>query len=282
MVSWNPATSNGFYCNIKKIIIGHITVYQPDIAFFAICGALIGFTGFITILRRWKHLQNHETYAIIFFIFGCMNSSGLLANSIFMWGAGYSSPASQWVNLIDGICSSAVSLTFIYCGLVDVGILKDGSWLTRLILLGSYLALAYYWYLNNHGKIPNGFQILYTDVTEVGSLVFFLLSFVWFYQHKTLRGIEWLVLAGVSGVIGILVLLQKLGDLCYLKFQVPFTSIELPLPNGGGIWYFFSDLSLVGFLFFYLASKSIQQPKDEKETSEKLSLLTGIEIQSQQ
>jgi len=263
MVQWNPSTANGFTCAIRKVLIGDVTVYQPDIAVFAICGALIGFTGFITVLRRWNTLQNHEIYAIIFFLFGCMNTSGFLANSIFLWGANSVSPISQFVNLVDGVCSSAVSLTFIYCGLVDVKILKDGSVLTRLLLAGTLFALWHYWTLSNQGKIPNGFQLLYTDVTEAGSLIFFILSFVWFFQNKTFKGLGWLLLAGISGVIGLLVLLQKLGDLCFSSFTIPNTSIQIPLPDGGGIWYFFSDLSLFAFLFFYLTSKSI--PQSEKE-----------------
>eukprot|EP01097_Dermamoeba_algensis_P007224 TRINITY_DN4530_c0_g1_i1.p1 TRINITY_DN4530_c0_g1~~TRINITY_DN4530_c0_g1_i1.p1 ORF type:complete len:292 (+),score=64.30 TRINITY_DN4530_c0_g1_i1:37-876(+) len=268
----SPPNGSGFYCDIRKVDVFSVTVFQPDIAIFAIGGALIGFTTFLTILRHRKYLLNSEVYTVLFFLFGCMNTSGLFINSLDPKG----NPATKnqtIIELIDLFCSSAVSLTFIYCGLTDVGVFKDKSALLRAILGVSYGLLFYAWVLSELGKIQNMFNYLYTDLTVIGSLSFFVLSFIWLLKNKTIRGIEWLLLAGVSGVVGILVLKGYLGDFC--SWKVDLFGVSYHLPHSGGVWYFFSDLSLVMFALFYLFSKSIPSPKiqEQDNTSDEIKAL---------
>eukprot|EP01097_Dermamoeba_algensis_P000152 TRINITY_DN1055_c0_g1_i2.p1 TRINITY_DN1055_c0_g1~~TRINITY_DN1055_c0_g1_i2.p1 ORF type:complete len:290 (-),score=50.15 TRINITY_DN1055_c0_g1_i2:98-967(-) len=273
-LKWTPNTN--FPCLTQKVTLfnGALTVYSPDIAILAICGAMIGFLGCALTYNRRKALINSEVYAVIFFLFGCMNTCGLFINSIAVQGSDFSQNFIMFVGLGDGIFTSCVSLSFLYCGLADVGILKDKTWWTRAILLGSYLTLAFLWRSSFSGNFVNAFQYLYTDLTEIGSLSFFLLSFFWFWQNKTLRGGRWLLLAGISGVVGIFVLLRKLGDFCFWHINIPVIHLSIPLPSGGGVWYFFSDLALASFLLFYLTSKTIQKDNTQQSISEeKLKLL---------
>eukprot|EP01097_Dermamoeba_algensis_P005759 TRINITY_DN3635_c0_g1_i1.p1 TRINITY_DN3635_c0_g1~~TRINITY_DN3635_c0_g1_i1.p1 ORF type:complete len:287 (+),score=59.66 TRINITY_DN3635_c0_g1_i1:65-862(+) len=262
-------------CMERKFEVDGFVVVNPDIAIFALGGALTGFLSFINVLYHRTKLRNHEVYMILFFLFGCMNTSGLFINSLTPRTGSQMSTISFIMMTIDRFCSSAVSLTFIYCGLVDVGLLKDKSWSLRIVLLLNYMILWYWW---NHDSATRAFDLLYTGLTEVGSLAYFVMSFITFYKFNSWRGWQWIALAGLSGLSGVLILQGKLGDLCINSVRLPLTSSYISVPNGEAIWYLFSDLSLLFFSIFYITSKWIPSRVNDTsaDASEKIALLESF------
>eukprot|EP01098_Paradermamoeba_levis_P003668 TRINITY_DN1645_c0_g1_i1.p1 TRINITY_DN1645_c0_g1~~TRINITY_DN1645_c0_g1_i1.p1 ORF type:complete len:269 (+),score=74.84 TRINITY_DN1645_c0_g1_i1:109-915(+) len=268
MVPW----ANTFACLTTKLeVFGH-EIYNPGVLPFSLLGAFIGFYSSYSIHKHRNLLSNPQIYTIMFFLFGCMNTSGTFVNCLlpnnFNAGGSQAIPSIVF-GLLDGICSSAVSLTFIFCGLTDIGVLKDGSMSLHALLALSYTGLVYGWTQVIFGAKFNGFDILYTDLTIVGSLSFIVLSIIWFIVHKTWKGVGWLLFAVASGAVGVYVL-KNVGKFCLPYFRLPFTEYHIPSPGGEATWYLLSDLSLLGLALFYFASKKLTDAPYTLVPSEKV------------
>jgi len=246
--------SNRSFCLIPDVDI-HITenfdinIRQPLVLPLAFLGALVGFFHF----EKFSKLTNTRgswIYATTAFLFGCMNTAGIFVNCFFPPNLDMSpaSTASYIFGLIDGTCTSCVSFSFILCALVDIRLLDDTKCYFRTIVYVIYAALGVGWVQIEQGWTL-GFLFLYLLLTIVGVAGYSLVTFLWFFIHSTFRGLGILLLAIVSGAVGIQILLHQ--EWVCDHFGPLFSSISL--------WYLASDTSFFLLCLFFFSTRSLRK-----------------------
>jgi len=129
---------------------------------------------------------------------------------------------------------------------VDIGLLKENI-IAYFLMFSSFTAVTVariYAIVYNDATLNN---ILYIDVTAVSCSLFLLLQIIKFIQQKSVRGIGWLFVAGITGGIGLACISSaRIGSwLCGL-----FGSYFGPK----FWWYIFSDIAIVVLELYFFAS----------------------------
>eukprot|EP00128_Syssomonas_multiformis_P018889 Colp12_sorted_trinity150504_noHs@27909 len=230
-------------CNPPVWHLGPVDIHNPLMIPMTLGGILTGFLGYRSI--RNKNLEAAAMYAITYFIFGCMNTSGLLVHVFFPSKTFPGTPGtfSFFIGLIDGICSSCVSLSFVFCWLTDYKLFNVKKTLDRSILFSLYAAIAILYTLGSYGYWKNAFQVLYVDITRYGSLSYFVASILHMFLSRNFAGAGWLITSITGGLFGLNLLMPPRSTWICAHFPNWL--------NTQSIWYFFSDFSLFTLYKFY-------------------------------
>jgi len=136
-----------------------------------------------------------------------------------------------------------------------------------------YGALGFGWIQIEQGWAM-GFLILYILLTIIGFTAYSLLSFVWFIINRTVQGLGTLLLAIISGILGIQIFLHP-GWVC--------TNFG-PLFNSLALWYLASDTSLLLLALFFFSTRnhrkydrSLPQTEDDEDELDEENDYTGNE-----
>jgi len=202
-----PTWSN-FSCIKPTIQFYDVTIYEPALIPPIVEGMVVGWSSWAH-MRKMKPALGSSIYSTTFFFFGFMNFFALFADCLAKsgWiGAGKDTPSwSIATALLDGVCSSLVNVSLIMLGMVDVGILKEGSCFFKFFTSAVYSSIVVGWYLVFHGLWNTGFLFLYMTLGEYGFVSFpiFALIFLVKYHKKVFwRGLFWVVVAVVVGALG--------------------------------------------------------------------------------
>mmetsp|Transcript_52435 Transcript_52435/g.131852 ORF Transcript_52435/g.131852 Transcript_52435/m.131852 type:complete len:273 (-) Transcript_52435:35-853(-) len=216
-----------------------ITLYQPMVGLFAIFGLSIGFICHAHL--RSRHTKSAWTYSTMFFVFGCMNTTGIFLNC-FAPPTGTFSDANLFqmvVGISDGIFSSCSSFSFLFCAVSDWGWADDTKRSYQKVLLTCYGIIAALYAYGTVKELMGIFKFLYVDVTLYGMLAFFVLSLAWNIANKR---VSVFLLAAITGGV--------LGFYCMRQGAIICAAVG-PWINGEAVWYLFSDLSMLMLALYY-------------------------------
>jgi len=252
-----PSQGSNFTCISPTIHWHGITVYVPLQIPVTIMCIIIGWGGF-AYLKKQQELKGNKgyvVYSIMMFFFGCMNFSGLFANSFFPsgWVVGHpGSFAAIFFALADTYFTSVVNMSFIFCGLVDIGILNDKSRLFRWLYSLGMFAIAVGYHLTLNGKWKNGFNWLYLDLCEIGFFAFVACGLVFLATHRRVlcKGLGPLVGAVANGLMGISTLHH--ADWVCKRFGL-WVGPDM-------VWFFFSGLALFCLFLYFLQTTDARKP----------------------
>jgi len=266
---WNPQN-----CTIPVWHVAGITVSNPLMFVAALTGVLIGLHGYkISTTRQTK---SWLIYALMFATFACMNFSGLFLN-VFFKPKNFETltPAdglTYFLAFADSYFSSAVCVCFLFCALVDIGVLNLDKSVSRHVIAGGYVLLFVGWYAGPYGlRLWNSFKYLYLGLTVVGSIGFFVIQLVSCLINRRWAAIGWLV---CSVVVGLAV---GLGT---TFFSGKWVCDHLHYLNGFVIWYFCSDFALWGLVQFFVSSRDAEPEGTQKSLpvlSEKQQFIASLQ-----
>lgn len=249
---WSPDEG----CKTHDITLDNdVVVHNPFLVLCAGLGVLVGIAGFFLTRKYLSSETDHNSpylassYTLIYMSFACMNFSGLV-----VWcfsdkatnnnnGHGKLSSSSQLWLMIDGIFSSLTSFNFIIAWMTDVGWFSLNKKWHKSILFFCYQLIAIGYFAETYLGWRRGWDLLYIQLTQVGSVSYFLAQFIMMVRSNNFTGIRYLLIAGAVGLIGLTTFQND-------KVQKFYCDVTLGWFDGLCVWYTQSDMSLALLLTF--------------------------------
>ena len=234
---WNPGDDT--CVPAEWDLPGGLVVHNPVMLLTAGLGIVTGLVGRHIFRRRQPMLH------VTFTTFAMMNTSGLV-----VWcftdpqtRADQDHPAKLAVMMMDGICSSLTSLNFVFSWLYDYRVLTDKSLLSKLIVLGGYVAVVVGYYGAYFQGWHKVWQLLYVDLTMVGSSSFVLMELLRMSLQGRCSGVGALVLSITIGLSGLTLMRSE-------DFSKWLCDNTKGWYDSMAFWYTASDLSLMLLIVF--------------------------------
>jgi len=150
---------------------------------------------------------------------------------------------SLLVAVIDAGLTTNIAITFLFCGLCDIGFLNPKIILTRIILFCIYLIVFLLWTLGILNNWKWIFYTLYVGVISICCLIYLLTQLC---IKSNRRALPALLVGGIYGAMGLLATSFGANHVC--QSEGPFWSQYI---GPEFIWFLFSDISMA-FIFIYV------------------------------
>jgi len=238
----------------QTTVIFGINVLSPEIIPLCILAAIIGYTAGSRILKL-QNAPGSLAYAITFFAYGVMMSDAAL-NDCFMMVNGNTSDLLHLITgVIDAGLTSSIGASFIFLGLIDVGVIGQNSKATITAMLLTYLAIFIAWIYAIIVQWELSFLILYGGIVAFGGAVYLITESIFLIKRGSTTGLVWVLVAGLSGFIGLVAVMDPTVDiwLCH-TFGCHF--------SGHFVWFVLSDVSVWALYKYYIATH-VEQAKPE-------------------
>jgi hypothetical protein len=197
------------------------------------------------------------TYALTFFMYAAMITSGLFTHCLFRVECGAAPISEGYVMaaMVDASLTACIAISFIFNGLADLRLISDRKFLTLLSMGVTYGGI---FFLNFAHLISIG--TLYQGSIIIGCSTYLVCqALVLSHRPHLLWPVLYLLGAGASGGISFLLFTEYS---CLLCTAFGAWSVE-------GIWYSGSDLSMLCILGYALVTRERLPTAANSTTSEK-------------
>lgn len=229
-------------------------ILSPTLIPTCILALIIGLYSSKRISELSKRFSTRWLYQLTFFLFGMMmTSAGIL--HCFLGDVQKLSNILQDDNIdsfqcvqllfaiIDVGLTTSIAVSFLFCGLCDVGFLDPKSKCTRVLLISSYFVVFLLWTLGILNQWTWTFHVLYLGVISVCCFIYLITQLC---IRSNRHALPSLFAGGLYGAIGLLATSVFAQHIC--QAEGPLYS-QLIGPEF--IWFIFSDISMA-FMFMYV------------------------------
>lgn len=245
------AVDNSNPCSVAWTFGDSFTITDPSLIPTCLLAALVGLYGFRTISQH-SNTRGHVVYAMSFLMFACMMTDAMFVHCFL---TGQKTLLSYLVGLIDVGLTSSIGLSFLYNGLVDVGVMKENTLSSFVVMFGSYALIFCAWVYEFQHSIRDGFLILYLGIIMVGCGSYCITQVYSLYKMGRWEGSGWLGVAGLAGGVGVAAIFTNTW-LC--------TNVS-PYLSGEFVWFLLSDVAMWGILNYFLNHQVALTPTKEKD-----------------
>jgi len=228
-----------------------INVLSPEILPLCMLAAFIGYTAGSAILKLQQNTTGRIAYAITFFAYGVMMSDAAF-NDCFLSVNGNQNDVFHLVfGVIDAGLTSSIGASFIFLGLIDVGVIGQSSKFTITAMFLTYLAIFAAWICAVVIQWQAAWLILYGGIVALGGGVYLITESIFLFRRGSTTGLGWVLVAGLSGFFGLIaVMVPSIDSLLCHKFGCHFA--------GDFVWFVLSDVAVWALYKYYIATHADQ------------------------
>jgi len=246
----NVSARNSNPCAVTWTFGNNFVISDPSLIPTCLLAALVGLYGYRTI-SSLTNVKGHTVYALSFLMFACMMTDAMFVHCFV---AGEDTWLAYVLGLIDVGLTSSIGLSFLFNGLVDVGLMQGNTFPSFMVMFGSYGLIFGAWIYALQYHVRNGFLVLYLGVILVGCGTYCVTQLYSLVKSGRWEGSGWLGVAGAAGGVGVLAIFVNTW-LC--------TNVS-PYLSGEFVWFLLSDVAMWGILNYYLNHQAALTPKKEK------------------
>lgn len=220
---------------------GSYTIIEPSIIPTSILAAIVGVYGFSKISKYTKTV-GHVSYSLSFLMFAVMMSDAMFVHCFF----DRKSLAGMITGLIDVGLTSSIGMSFLFNGLIDLGILRETSYFTIFSMLATYFGLFVAWIYSFEYNWTQGFLYLYLGTVLFGCGTYCVTELIVLFKSKRFQGTQWLFGGGIAGFVGVL---------CITKWSAWLCQNWSPLLSGDFMWFLLSDVAMWCLYKYFVINK---------------------------
>jgi len=231
-------------CPTTEIQFMGLTLRQPTVIPVCWLAGLIGIIGFFQL--RKTRVTGSFSYSISFLMFGIMMLDASVGDCILPLSA-FESTTGLIIFLLDVGLTSSIAVSFMFNGLIDVGLIKETVTSTKVLMLLSYLSLFVAWYVALVKSWDLAFQVLYEDVIAIACGIYVITEAIYILRNNA-KGLGWLISGGTCGAVGLFLMKDD---------SLGFCELFSPWFNGMFWWFLLSDAAMYCMFYYFLVNKGI-------------------------
>jgi len=237
-----------------SLSIDGFVIESPELFPLCAIAALIGFSASYNIAKL-QNAKGKLLYSLTFALFGIMMSEAFVNDSILSVHGNPDDLLHLIFGVIDGGLTSAVALTFAFDAFADIGWLQE-SGATFAVLGVLYAALFAGWVYTYINSVILGFLILYVYEIALCCGIYCVIELVLLVRSGSLRGIVWVVVAGIAGAVGLYAIVSStFGYWLCTTFGCHFGSVFM--------WFFLTDVAMYCCYKYYMSRQTQATPDIE-------------------
>lgn len=240
-----------------------LCIYSPTVLPTCILALIIGLTTSNSLAKIPGKFPSRWFYTLTFFLYGIMMTSAGILHCFIGDERATSDLLNLFIAVVDVGLTSNIAISFLFCGLCDIGFFNPKSSATKYLLYLCYLIIFTLWTFGIVNEWAWTYHVLYDGVIVVCCGLFLLTQLC---LKSARRYLPIMFVAGIYGGLGLAA--TRFSDrVCDSEgpFWAQYIGPEF-------IWFLFSDFS-VAFLYLYVrranenSSERIQQYPVEFEKS---------------
>jgi uncharacterized membrane protein len=236
------------------IVVNGYPIEQPELLPFCLIALILG----LTLSKKAFEAKHHgyTMYSIVFAMTGIMMTFAGINDSIL--GDQTFGLTHLLAMIVDVSLTSSIALGFFFCGLIDIGWIKD-KFSTILVYFIGIFILFCIWTVSLiemiEGKASQeDFNLIYNTTVGAGCGGWVLIQLIKIFGQSNYKGFEYFVLAGLSGGLPFVVLFNN--DFTYWLCMTAGCISPMIF------WFAGTDFAIYYIYKYYIASSTPTETRD--------------------